>query len=106
MAEDQMKNLLNTLAKDREIHIDLEELPAGLSEKIKHLSFVQDATTAEKTLIVKVPKMGDYRKEISKYLIDQNLIPLSIQEKSLSLEEAFITITKENINLFARLGGV
>jgi ABC-type multidrug transport system ATPase subunit len=105
MAEDAMKSMLTTLAKDREIHVDLEELPADLTTKVKTLAFVQDATGQEKTLIVKVPKTGDYRKELSKYLIDQNLVPLSIQEKSLSLEEAFVTITKENINLFAGIGG-
>ncbi len=105
LAEDRMKSLLTTLAKDREIHIDLEEMPPQLPEKIKSLSFIQEAIPADKTLIVKVPKTGDYRKEISKFLIDQNLVPLSIQEKSLSLEEAFVTITKENINLFAGIGG-
>ena len=105
MAEDQMKSLLSSLAKDREIHVDLEELPAGLPGKVKALEFVQDASGQEKTLIVKVPKTGDYRKALSKFLIDQNLVPLSIQEKSLSLEEAFVTITKENINLFAGIGG-
>jgi len=105
MAEDAMGSLLTTLAKDREIHVDLEELPADLIAKVKTLDFVQDATGQEKTLIIKVPKTGDYRKELSKHLIDQNLVPLSIQEKSLSLEEAFVTITKENINLFAGIGG-
>jgi ABC-2 type transport system ATP-binding protein len=105
MAKDKMKSLLTTLAKDREIHVDLEELPADLLGKVKSLKFVQDATGKEKTLVVKVPKTGDYRRELSKYLIDQNLVPLSIQEKSLSLEEAFITITKENIDMFARIGG-
>jgi ABC-type multidrug transport system ATPase subunit len=105
MAEDKMQSMLTTLAKDREIHIDLEELPADLIGKVKSLKFVQDATGEEKTLVVKVPKTGDYRKELSKYLIDQNLVPLSIQEKSLSLEEAFVTITKENIDMFARIGG-
>ncbi len=105
LAEDRMKSLLTELAKDREIHIDLEEVPPQLPEKIKSLSFIQEAIPADKTLIVKVPKTGDYRKAISKFLIDQNLVPLSIQEKSLSLEEAFVTITKENINLFAGIGG-
>jgi len=105
MAEDKMKSLLTTLAKDREIHVDLEELPADLPGKVKSLDFVQDATGQEKTLVVKVPKTGDYRKALSKFLIDQDLVPLSIQEKSLSLEEAFVTITKENIDMFARIGG-
>jgi ABC-2 type transport system ATP-binding protein len=94
MAEDQMKSLLTTLAKDREIHVDLEELPPDLTDKVKSLKFVQDAAGQEETLVVKVPKTGDYRRELSKYLIDQNLVPLSIQEKSLSLEEAFVSISK------------
>ena len=89
----------------REAAVAVEELPVDLPAKIKSLGFVQDATGQEKTLVVKVPKTGDFRKELSKYLIDQNLVPLSIQEKSLSLEEAFVTITKENIDLFAGIGG-
>jgi len=105
MAEDAMKSLLTTLSKDRKIHVDLEELPPEVIAKVKTLDFVQDATGEEKTLIVTVPKTGDYRRALSKHLIDQNLVPLSIQEKSLSLEEAFVTITKENINLFAGIGG-
>jgi len=105
MAEDAMKSLLSTLAKDREIHVDLESIPEGLTERIKGLPFVLEATQTENKLLVKVPKSGDYRKELSKHLIDQNLVPLSIQEKSLSLEEAFVTITQENIDLFARIGG-
>ena len=103
MAEDAMKSLLTTLAKDREILIDLEEVPAGLVERIKALAFVIDAAQQDNRLIVKVPKSGDYRKELSKHLIDQNLVPLALQEKSLSLEEAFVTITQENIDLFARI---
>jgi len=105
MAEDAMKSMLTTLSKDRKIHVDLEELPPEVIAKVKTLDFVQDATGEEKTLIVTVPKTGDYRRALSKHLIDQNLVPLSIQEKSLSLEEAFVTITKENINLFAGIGG-
>jgi ABC-type multidrug transport system ATPase subunit len=105
MAEDAMKSLLTTLAKDREIHIDLESIPDGLTDRIKALPFVLDATQAENKLVIKVPKSGDYRKELSKHLIEANLVPLAIQEKSLSLEEAFVTITQENIDLFARIGG-
>jgi ABC-type multidrug transport system ATPase subunit len=105
LAEDKMNSMLTTLAKDREIHVDLEELPADLPGKVKSLDFVQDAAGQETTLVVKVPKTGDYRRALSKFLIDQDLVPLSIQEKSLSLEEAFVTITKENINMFARIGG-
>ena len=100
LAEDQMANLLTTLAKDREIHVDLEQLSTELVAGVKALDFVLDAAARETTLIVKVAKTGDNRKALSSYLIDQNQVPLSIREKSLSLEEAFVTITQENIELF------
>jgi ABC-2 type transport system ATP-binding protein len=105
LAEDQMKSLLTTLAKDREIHIDLEAMPAELPGEVKSLPFVLDAFARANTLVVKVPKSGDYRKEISQFLIGRSLVPLAIQEKSLSLEEAFVTITQDNIELFTGIGG-
>ena len=105
LAEDRMANLLSTLAKDREIHVDLEQVPADLPAKVKALDFVQDAAQRGDTLVVKVAKTGDSRRALSKYLIDQDLVPLSLQEQSLSLEEAFVTITSENVDVFAGIGG-
>jgi ABC-type multidrug transport system ATPase subunit len=105
LAEDQMKSLLMSLAKDREIHVDLESLPAELPARVKSLGFVVEALARGNTLVVTVPKSGDYRKELSQFLIGNNLVPLAIQEKFISLEEAFVTITQENINLFTGIGG-
>jgi ABC-type multidrug transport system ATPase subunit len=105
LAEDQMKSLLTSLTKDREIHVDLESLPAELPGEVKSLSFVVGTQARGNTLVVTVPKSGDYRKELSKFLIGRNLVPLAIQEKFISLEEAFVTITQENINLFTGIGG-
>ncbi len=100
MAEDKMSALLAKLAKDREIHIDLESIPSQLSDQIKTFPFVLDSMEQDNTLIIKVSKEGDYRKPISEYLIKKNLIPLRIEEKSLSLEEAFVTITRDNVQMF------
>ena len=105
LAEDRMANLLSTLARDREIHVDLGQVPADLPAKVKALDFVQDAVPRGNTLVVKVAKTGDSRRALSKFLIDQELVPLSLQEQSLSLEEAFVTITSENVDLFAGMGG-
>ena len=105
LAEDQMGSLLGSLTKERVIHVDLEGLPEDLPGAVRALSFVQQADAAGNTLVVKVPKKGDYRKELSAFLIGRGLVPLAIQEKSLSLEEAFVTITQENVRLFAGLGG-
>lgn len=105
MAEDRMETLLGKLTQDREIQVDLEDLPEDLPAQIASLPFVLGSACRENTLVVKVPKEGDYRKEISAFMIKLNLVPLRIQESSLSLEEAFVTITNKNIELFANLGG-
>ncbi len=105
VAEDRMQSLLTSLARDREIYIDLESIPSGLCEKLKTLSFVEDVSVNGNTLAVKVSREGDQRKNISKYLIGENLVSLRIEEKSLSLEEAFVTITRENIDMFTGIGG-
>jgi len=105
MAEDRMEFLLSKLAQDREIQVDLESLPAELPEQMASLPFVLGTASMDNTLVVKVPKEGDFRKEISAFMIKLNLVPLRIQESSLSLEEAFVTITNKNIEMFADLGG-
>jgi len=105
LAEDNMSSLLAKLIKDREILIDLESLPPDLAGSIKELPFVLDTTTRDNTLVIKVSKKGDYRKDLSAYLIKKDLVPLRIEEKALSLEEAFVTITNENIDMFTEIGG-
>jgi ABC-2 type transport system ATP-binding protein len=104
LAEDQMGSLLAGITKEREIQVDLENPPDDLPGAVRSLGFVREAAVAGNTLVVKVPKKGDYRKELSAFLIGRGLVPLAIQEKSLSLEEAFVTITQENVQLLAGMG--
>ena len=105
LAEDKMDSLLAKLIKDREILIDLESLPPHIGNTIKELPFILDTTTRDNTLTIKVSKVRDFRKDISTYLINKGLIPIRIEEQTLSLEKAFVTITKENIDMFTEIGG-
>jgi ABC-type multidrug transport system ATPase subunit len=104
MVEDTMGNLLSRMTVDREIHVDLGTVPEGLPEKLRALPFVRDALAQGETLIVKLSKQGDFRRALSEQLIRMDLVPLRIAEKTPSLEEAFITITQENIDALARGG--
>jgi ABC-type multidrug transport system ATPase subunit len=104
MVEDTMANLLSRMTVEREIHVELERVPDALPERLRKLPFVRDAAAQGGTLIVKLAKQGDYRKALSEQLIAQGLVPLSIAEKTPSLEEAFITITQDNIDALARGG--
>ncbi len=102
--EDQMESILANLSNEREIHVVLEAVPEPLKDEIKKLPFVIDTFTEGNKVILKVTKEGDFRKDISSFLIKKDLVPLGIEEKVMSLEEAFVTITQENIEMFTRIG--
>ena len=105
VAQDKMGSLLSTLAKDKELHIDFESMPPDIATELRGLDFVLDANVSGETLSVHVPKEGDYRKELSRFFFSKDLIPLRFQEKTTSLEEAFVTITTENVEELAKLEG-
>jgi ABC-type multidrug transport system ATPase subunit len=104
MVEDTMAGILSRMTVDREIHVELERVPDGLAERLRELPFVRDAAARGETLVVKLAKQGDFRKALSERLIELALVPLRIEEKIPSLEEAFITITQENVDALARGG--
>ncbi len=101
LAEAAMDTLMLKAAKGREICIELEHIPGGLEEQFKRMDFVLDSYRDDNTIIVKVLKKGDYRKIIAQFLIDQNLIPLKMDEKLATLEEAFTIITQDNVEKLA-----
>ncbi len=105
LAEDSMSALLSRLARDREIHVDLESVPDGLIGRLRALPFVLDCAQRENSLRITVAKEGDFRRPVSEFLIREGLVPLRIQAKILSLEEAFVTITQENVERLAAAGG-
>lgn len=103
--EDKMDALLSKLIKQNKILIDLEEIPGGFLDEIKALDFVENCTLEDLTLSVEVPMDRDYRRDIALFVFNKGLIPLRIQQSEASLEEAFITITRENIAKLAHKGG-
>ena len=100
LAEDSMARILDRFSESRELHVEVENPPASLAGDVKGLPFVREAQLTGATLVVQVARDRDYRKDISAFLIARNLVPLGLEEKSVSLEEAFVTITRENLSLF------
>jgi ABC-2 type transport system ATP-binding protein len=104
MAEDTTDKLLLKLSSAKDIELDFENVPEELIGDIGALEFVIDCSIQDGTVMVKVPTEGDYRKPLSEFLIKKGLIPLRLAEKRLSLEEAFVTITNENVSQLTGVG--
>jgi len=100
LAEDTMASILDRFSDSRELRVELENPPPSLAEDVKSLPFVRDAQLTGVTLLIQVARDRDYRREVSAFLIARSLVPLALEEKSVSLEEAFVTITGENLSLF------
>ena len=99
-----MRSLLSRIVPEREILVELEEIPPDLPAALAELPFVRGVSMQGVTLVVTVAREGDPRKPLSERLIRQGLVPLRIEERTASLEEAFITITQENVARLARGG--
>ena len=104
MAEDMTDKLLLKLSSAKDIELAFENVPEGLIGDIGALEFVIDCSIQDGTVMVKVPTEGDYRKPLSEFLINKGLIPLRLAEQRLSLEEAFVTITNENVSQLTGVG--
>ncbi len=102
MVEDQMRSLLSRITVEREIRVELEDPPADLADRVRVLPFVSTAALQGRILVVKITREGDQRRALSEHLIRLGLVPLSLEEKVPSLEEAFVTITQENVATLAR----
>jgi ABC-2 type transport system ATP-binding protein len=98
LAEDEMDSLISKISKDRQIRVELDDLPEKVVDELKGLDFIIDLSVKGKTITVKTPRDRDYRKEISAFFIGKKLVPLGIHEIAFSLEEAFTIITDDNVD--------
>jgi hypothetical protein len=103
LAEDRMENLVRRLTDENELDIELAEGKPQAIDELEGLDFVNEVSVDGKFLRVKVKTDRDYRLDVVLTLISQGHVPVGIQARSMSFEEAFVTITKENISLLAKV---
>lgn len=101
LAQGAMAPLLASLGAEAEIHVELERVNPELLRLAAELDFVRSVSSDGTTLIIRVPKDRDYRKDIGAFLLRCNQIPLAMKELTPTLEEAFVTITQENVAVLA-----
>lgn len=101
LAQDTMNNLIRRLSEEIQLEIELAENYPPTAHRLEGLDFVTEFSIDGRFLKLKIKTDRDYRQDLVRALISQGQIPVGIRTGSMTLEEAFIAITKDNISLLA-----
>lgn len=102
IAQGTMPSLLASLAAEAEILVELERVGPELLRGAAGLGFARSVSSEGSTLIIRVGRERDYRRDVGEFLKRADQVVLGMRERVPSLEEAFVTITRENVALLAR----
>ncbi len=102
LAEDTMDNIKRRLTDTIHMEIELSTDAGGLTPSLSELPFVKGFTVEGNKLEVHLKTGRDYRLDLSRFFYEKGFLVLTMKTKEMSLEEAFITITQQNISLLAR----
>lgn len=102
LAEDTMENIKRRLTDTVVLEIEVDRDITGLEKEFESLPFVKHALLQGHHLEVELKTDRDYRIELSRFLYEKGFLVLSMKTKEMSLEEAFITITQQNVSLLTR----
>lgn len=104
MAEDTMANLRRRLMEEVELHIEIEKESTAVSQALQSLPFILNLQGEGTSYVVKTKTDKDRRAEISRAIAAAGGIMIDMRRHEMSLEEAFVTITENNISLLAKEG--
>jgi ABC-2 type transport system ATP-binding protein len=102
LAEDRMDSLVRRLTEEVELDLEFSKEEPQAAEAVRGFDFVRGTFMEGKFLTVKMKADQDYRRDVVEALISRGHVPVGSWLRSMSLEEAFITITKENISLLTK----
>ncbi|MCB9151989.1 MAG: ABC transporter ATP-binding protein [Caldilineaceae bacterium] len=99
VAEDSLANLRRRLHPQLDLEVELDHAHPQLAEQLAQLPFVDEALSQGHKLLLKVDGHSDHRRAISQAITSAGALILEMRSKEMSLEEAFVTITEQNVSL-------
>jgi len=105
LAEDTMESIKKRITNEVELNLELEEVSDAIVSSLEDLEFVNNVSREDgKRLVIKTTTEADYRARISRTISDNGGVVLEMRTREMSLEDAFVTITKDNISLLTKGG--
>jgi ABC-type multidrug transport system ATPase subunit len=99
LAEDTLAGLRQRLGPGRRVVIELERVPDSLLGRLQDEPYVRDLRLADgqRRLDLLVDGEHDARARLSQLITDAGGIILGMESAEMSLEDAFVTITNQNV---------
>ena len=99
IAEDSLDNLRSKLRQQMELELELLEIRPGLVAHLAGLEFVREVVSNGNRLTLKLDPTMDFRPQISAVISGQGGVIVDMRTREMSLEEAFVTLTEQNLML-------
>ena len=102
LVEDTVEGIRQRLGRARVVKLSLQTAPPGLADALRRMENVERVDAQNGEISVHIVGRKDLRAEIFQEVVAQGGILLEMGAEQMSLEEAFVTITHQNV---AQLAG-
>lgn len=104
LIEDTMDGIRSRLGSGNIIHLTLANEAPTLAEKLRAIPGVQKVDVQQQKAAVHVAGTHDARPDIFQAVVAANAVLVEMMLEEMSLEEAFVTITNQNVQQLAGAG--
>lgn len=101
LIEETMMGIRKRLSQEVTVEVEVDGVGDQVVRAVSNLPFVREVLQTGKALSLKVEAGDRIREHISRTIAEAGGIVLSVNMRELSLEDAFLTLTTQNISLFA-----
>ena len=101
LVEDSIDGIRTRIGGTNIIHIELLEIPDSLPSKLKSIPEVEKIETLGTKLTLHLSSSRDARPDLFQAVVKSGGILISMEMEEISLEEAFVTITNQNVQQLA-----
>ena len=100
LIESSLADIEKIVKKETKVVVEVENPSGEMKSKLEKLSYVEKVVVVGIFYHISTTTSEDIRKILAGVFIEGGLPPLTINLPKITLEEAFITLTEENISLF------
>jgi ABC-2 type transport system ATP-binding protein len=104
LVEDSINGIRTRIGGTNVVHLELLEVPASLPAQLNSIPEVQKIETQENHLTLHLSSSRDARPAIFQAVVSTGGVLVTMEMEEMSLEEAFVTITNQNVQQLAGAG--